>query len=170
MLCQHCGKNQATTHIKSMVNGKYTEYMLCSDCAKEMGYADMFTSFDSDFNSLLGSFFSNALPERSGATRCSLCGSSYNDITSTGKVGCANCYDTFYSELMPTIRRVHGNTEHCGKRPNVFKTKEKSEQAANPEKSPIDDLKAKMEAAIKEQNFEEAARLRDEIKNLEGTK
>ena len=42
MLCQNCGKNPATTHIKTIVNGKLTEYDLCSECAREMGYNNFF--------------------------------------------------------------------------------------------------------------------------------
>ena len=39
MLCQHCQKNEATTHVKTMINGEYAEYRLCSECAGELGYS-----------------------------------------------------------------------------------------------------------------------------------
>ncbi len=165
MLCQHCQKNQATTHVKSIVNGEYTEYMLCNECAKEMGYTSLWSDMQGDFSSLLGSFFSNALPERTQATRCSKCKSSYNDIANSGKVGCAECYETFYSQLLPTVRKVHGNTEHCGKRPKVF---EKPSEDNIPDKSESVVLKKELEKAVEEQNFEKAAELRDKIKELEG--
>ena len=95
MKCQKCGKNQATTHIKTVTNGEYAQYELCSQCAKEMGYTNIFSDMENEFSSLLGSFFGNALPARSQATRCETCGSTYNEIAKSGHVGCANCYDIF---------------------------------------------------------------------------
>lgn len=165
MLCQHCQKNRATTHIKTMINGEYAEYMLCPECAHELGYDTAFGDFAADFGGLLGSFFSNALPAFSGATRCKGCGSTLNDIKNTGKVGCADCYDTFYNELMPTIRKVHGNTEHLGKRPDAIEYTTEDE----PERpNDIDKLKAELKQAIADENFERAAQLRDEIREQEG--
>lgn len=178
MLCQHCGKNEATTHVKSIVNGEYTEYMLCPECAKEMGYTSLWSDMQSDFSSLIGSFFSNALPERTGAVRCSKCSSSYNDIANSGKVGCAHCYETFYNQLLPTVRKVHGNTEHCGKSPKKLK-KDNVESSSNNEKEldinaqsqkEIENLREQLSKAIEVQDFEKAAELRDKIKEMEGEK
>ena len=169
MLCQHCNHNEATTHVKTNINGKVTEYMLCADCAKEMGYGNLFSDFHTDFNSLLGSFFSSALPAGTGATRCPVCHSSYSDIAESGKVGCAMCYETFFDELMPAVRRVHGNTEHTGKRPKVFSSpKEIKEEKVQQSESKVDQLKAELDEAIKTQNFERAAEIRDELKGMEG--
>ena len=166
MLCQHCQKNEATTHVKTMINGEYAEYRLCPECAHEMGYDAMFPDFTADFGGLLGSFLSAALPARSGATHCKLCGSTMNDIKKTGKVGCAECYDTFFSELMPTIRSIHGNTEHIGKRPVIeYETVEDAKPADSGDS--LADLKAQLKKAIEDENFERAAELRDKIKEME---
>ena len=166
MLCQKCKVNEANTHVKSVVNGHYEEYMLCSECAKSMGYTNMLSDFNSDFNSILGSFFSNALPERSQTTRCNVCGSTYHDIQKSGYVGCSNCYDVFLSELMPSIRRMHGNTTHCGKKPSAVEPAKEVVETKNE----IAELKAELENAIKEQNFELCSELRDKIKEMEGSK
>lgn len=169
MLCQKCKKNEANTHVKSVVNGNYEEYMLCSECAKEMGYTNLWSDMSSDFGSILGSFFSNALPARSETTRCKTCGSTYHDIAKSGQVGCADCYELFLSELMPSIRRIHGNTTHCGKRPG-FALKEGTKADEVNIESEIDVLKNKLQKAIEEQNFELAAELRDKIKEKEESK
>ncbi|MBQ8860545.1 MAG: UvrB/UvrC motif-containing protein [Ruminococcus sp.] len=169
MLCQKCKKNEANTHVKSVVNGNYEEYMLCSECAKEMGYTNLWSDMSSDFGSILGSFFSNALPARSETTRCKTCGSTYHDIAKSGQVGCADCYELFLSELMPSIRRIHGNTTHCGKRPGFARKEETKADEVNIE-SEIDVLKNKLQKAIEEQNFELAAELRDKIKEKEESK
>ena len=167
MLCQHCKKHEATTVVKTMINGQYTEYRLCPDCAHELGYDTMFPDFAADFGGLLSSFFSNALPAVSGATHCKSCGSTLNDIKRTGKVGCADCYETFFSELLPTIRSVPGNTEHKGKRPgDVAYTVSEEQTEENADK--LAQLKTQLKQAIEKENFERAAQLRDEIKELEG--
>ena len=167
MLCQHCQKNEATTHVKTMINGEYAEYRLCPECAHEMGYDSMFPDFTADFGGLLGSFLSAALPARSGATHCKLCGSTMNDIKKTGKVGCSECYDTFFSELMPTIRNVHGNTEHIGKRPVIEYETVEDDKPEKQEDKKLESLKAELKQAIEDENFERAAELRDKIKELE---
>ena len=168
MLCQHCQKNEATTHIKTNINGKIAEYRLCSECAQELGYGGMFPDFTADFGGMLGSFLSAALPARSGAARCPECGSTMNDIKKIGKVGCANCYDLFFSELMPTIRSIHGNTEHIGKHPVIEYTENHEDQKPTDEKrDKIESLRAELKQAIEDENFERAAQLRDEIKNQE---
>ena len=170
MKCQKCGKNQATTHIKTVTNGEYAQYELCSQCAKEMGYTNIFSDMENEFSSFLGSFFGNALPARSQATRCESCGSTYNEIAKTGHVGCANCYDIFGDQLMPSIRRMHGNTTHCGKVPHSIEYTQVKDVTVEevPKKTDVEVLKEQLQKAIKDQNFEKAAELRDKIKEMEG--
>lgn len=174
MKCQKCGMREATTHIKTVTNGEYAQYELCSECAKEMGYTNIFSDMENEFSNFLGSFFENALPARTQATRCESCGSTYNEIAKSGHVGCPDCYETFWDQLLPSIRRIHGNTSHCGKIPHGLEYTEikensqaENEDAKNP-KTKIKSLKAELEKAVKEQNFEKAAELRDKIKELEG--
>lgn len=168
MKCQKCGNNNANTHVKTIVNGEITEYELCSDCAKKMGYINVFGDMESEFSNFLGSFFGNALPARTQATHCDFCGSTYSDIVKTGQVGCANCYEVFESLLLPSIRRIHGNTTHCGKNSKLIEKKVAKKQVEKTEKERVQELNIELEKAIKEQNFEYAAELRDKIKGMEG--
>lgn len=167
MKCQKCGANNANTHIKTIVNGEFKEYDLCSECANQMGYTNVFGDIENEFSNFLGSFFGNVLPARTQATRCEFCGSSYSDIAKSGHVGCANCYDIFGEQLLPSIRRIHGNTAHCGK--NSGKADKQSDKPKKETKEQkIEKLKSELDKAIKEQNFEYAAELRDKIKEMEG--
>ncbi len=167
MKCQKCGANNANTHVKTIINGEFREYDLCSECAHKMGYTNVFADMDNEFAGLLGSFFTNVLPARTEATRCEFCGSTYPDIAKTGQVGCANCYTLFADRLYPSIRRIHGNTTHCGK--NSGRTAAKQPKAAEMTKEEkIAELKTQLEQAVGEQNFEHAAELRDKIKEMEG--
>ena len=167
MKCQKCGANNANTHVKTIINGEFKEYDLCSDCAKKMGYTNIFGDIDNEFSSFLGSFFGNALPARTQATRCDFCGSTYSDITKSGHVGCAHCYDIFKDQLLPSIRRIHGNTTHCGKNSRLAENKKTAQSEKPTKEDKIKLLNAELDKAIKEQNFEYAAELRDKIKGLE---
>lgn len=161
MKCQKCNANNATTHIKTVINGELREYDLCTECAQKMGYTSLFGGMESDFSNFLGSFFGNVLPARTQATRCEFCGSSYSEIAKSGHVGCAKCYEIFADQLYPSINRIHGNTTHCGKN---SKLKSKAEPT---KEDKLKKLKAELEKAISEQNFEYAAELRDKIKEME---
>ena len=86
-------------------------------------------------------------------------------LQKTGHVGCADCYDVFGDELFPLIRRIHGNTTHCGK--NSDRTVQKAEKHEPTKEEKIAQLKNELDAAVKEQNFERAAELRDTIKGME---
>ncbi len=167
MKCQKCGANNANTHVKTIINGEFKEYDLCSECAHKMGYTNVFADMDNEFSNLLGSFFGNVLPARTQATRCEFCGSTYSEIAKTGQVGCANCYKLFADQLYPSIRRIHGNTTHCGKNSGRAAAAEKKPAEMTKEEK-LADMKKQLDAAVKEQNFELAAELRDKIKETEG--
>ena len=164
MKCQHCNHNEATTHIKKNVNGNVTEMHLCSDCARELGVKEEFSP-ESFFNdTFFGNFLGAGVPAMnilSGIDHCEYCGSTFNDIVKSGRVGCANCYSKFEDRLQPTITKMHGNAKHIGK--NVTYTEEKE---AEPEISELDKLKNDLKLAIKEQRFEDAAVLRDKINEM----
>lgn len=166
MLCQNCGKNEATTHIKQIVNGDMAESHLCSDCANHLGYTDMFSGFNLNLSEFFGGLLGDMLPslKQGNVKRCEKCGCSFDDIVRDGKVGCADCYRTFYDKLLPSIQRIHGKINHTGKIGTGVNEKEKIETA----EEKIAKLKSQMDEAVKTQNFELAAQLRDEIKALEG--
>ena len=117
MLCQNCGKNEATTHIKQIINGDMAESHLCSECAAHLGYSDMFSGFGLNLSELFGGFLGDMTPSMSsiGTKRCAKCGTSFDEIVRDGRVGCADCYRTFYDRLLPSIQRIHGKIKHNGK-------------------------------------------------------
>ncbi len=163
MLCQKCGKYAATTHIKTVINGKATEQNLCGYCAANGGYA----SFGNNtFSNLLASMLgqSTAISNTQISGKCSCCGATFADISKTGKVGCSNCYTEFGEELLPYLKRIHGSLNHVGKTigPKELIMVENANQ--------VDKLKAKLASLVAAENYEEAARVRDEIKRLEGEK
>ena len=116
MLCQSCGKKTATTHIKTIVNGKLTQYHLCADCAKMKGYGNIFQDWSFSFGNMLGGLLGTTIQEEE-ILRCEKCGASFEEISKTGKIGCAHCYEIFRRKLAPVIQRIHGTTQHKGKVP-----------------------------------------------------
>jgi protein arginine kinase activator len=147
LFCESCGKNSVTTHVKTIVNGELTEYSLCTECARKLGYT-----------SLLGGFYRETSP--TDAVSCKCCGSTFEDIARSGKVGCSECYHTFYERLIPLIQRVHGNAKHRGKVPGG------SALQAKPQ-GQLSVMRRELREAIEAENFEYAVTLRDRIKLLE---
>jgi len=150
MLCERCGKNKATVHAVKTLNGVTREEHICADCASKAGIFDT--------GVLLGSLFSTG---RGVKKVCSNCGCTYEDFSRTGLVGCSECYKEFSNELMPVLRRMHGNAKHVGNAPA-----EVSEQLEKEHK--IDELRERLKEAIEKEDFENAAVLRDEINALKG--
>ena len=168
MLCQNCGKNEATTHIKQIINGDMAESHLCRDCASHLGYSDMFSGFGLNLSELFGGFLGDVKPATASpsAPVCPKCGSSFNEIVRSGRVGCADCYRTFYDKLLPSIQRIHGKIKHSGKTVTASETISQPSVETKAEK--IEKLKLQMNQAVEKQEFEAAAKIRDEIKALEG--
>lgn len=163
MLCDKCGKNIATTHIRSVVNGKKAEKHLCAECAAKEGIGELGNmGLDSMLASMFGDALSRDLP--GAQLRCKCCSSTFADIAKTGKAGCPECYKTFYNELLPYLKRVHGSVKHIGKAPH-YKAEEESQTADT-----LSELKEELKKLVSEEKFEQAAEVRDRIKELEAGK
>jgi protein arginine kinase activator len=171
MLCDNCGVNEATTHIKRIVNGQTTQMHLCSKCAAKMGYGSIFGSFLTDLLSSVAPM----LP-RTNELRCKGCNSSFEEIAESGMMGCEQCYETFADRLAPSINRIHGRNRHIGKKgfASTLSKKSPAQGAEDKNKSAeltaderIADLKKQMDDAVSKQEYEKAAQLRDMIKDLE---
>ena len=162
MLCENCLKRDATTHIKQVENGIAKNLHLCSECARSLGYSDILGGLGINLSELFTSIFgdnSTLLSDR--VERCENCGSSFNDIIKSGAVGCSACYRKFYNNLVPSIERIHGKVRHNGKVPvNIHEKKQITKEEI------LERLNREMDEAVKNQNFEEAAVLRDKIRVL----
>lgn len=170
MLCQNCSKREATTHIKRVVNGEATEAHLCQECAAKLGYDNIFDNFSLSLPDIFSSFFGDSAMALAGTKtdRCEKCGCSFDDIIKTGMVGCADCYDRFFDKLTPSIQRIHGRTRHAGSVPTGTVTQQAKKEETTEDK--IAALEAEMKKAVDSQNFEQAAVIRDRIKELKGVK
>jgi len=163
MVCNVCGTNEATIHLTEIVNDQMVEIHLCESCAQEKG-----TEFKAHFNvSDLLSGLKDLAAEVAGGektlTKCPNCGLSYEEFGRTGRLGCAECYEAFAKLLLPLIKRVQHSTQHVGKRPSRLSTPPPPARPA----SDLKELQNRLQKYIQEEAFEEAARIRDQIKQLE---
>ena len=156
MKCERCGQREATSVFTQTVNGTSKTVHLCSQCAQEQMMSGWFHDFG--LGNFMGLSHNSYAPH--AEKRCPNCGTSLEEIRQTGLVGCAKCYETFAPELSGTIERIHGASAHVGKIPSTSRTAVQLEGR-------ISELKTRMAKAVADQNFEQAAALRDQIRDLE---
>ncbi len=165
MLCSHCNKREATFHYKTVSNGKASEMHLCSECAHELGFAEKYSELFGDnmnVNSILNQFFalSGKKPVQDSMLKCPECGMDFATFNSTGLMGCGNCYDVFADAVETMMQRTQGATSHNGKISGPD-----SEEIIKQNK--LEGLKESLKKAILEEKYEDAAKLRDEIRAME---
>ncbi len=164
MKCQKCGKNTATTHITQVINGNKTEMYLCGPCAEES--QDLFPfkhGTDQEFENLFKGFWGvptlSGKASSQGAKKCNVCGTTERELLRYGKPGCSKCYTAFSDYFLRPLKEIHGSTKHSGKIPSRSGKGMKTEME-------IEGLQSKLNEAVINQNFEDAAVLRDKIKLL----
>ena len=167
MLCDECSKNKATVHLTEIINDQITKLNLCEACAKEKGSSVEQHFGIADLLSALSDIEPPATAT-SGATgkgKCPHCGLTYEDFKKVGRLGCSECYTTFRASLSPLLKRIHGSQQHLGKAPDPQLLKEA--QANSKIHEELEATKAELQKAVKREEFEEAAALRDKVKFLE---
>lgn len=171
MICQECKQKPATLHFTKIINGEKTEVHLCEKCSQgksEILMIDASSNFsissilagllniDQSITSTQQSSFVNG-----NDIRCDHCHMSYAQFARVGKFGCSSCYQAFNKQIEPILKRLHsGNSTHIGKIPkriggNISLRKK------------IEDLKQALQISILQEEFENAAEIRDEIRSLE---
>lgn len=160
MLCDLCNKNQATVHLTEIIDDEISELHLCEECARKKS-----VQMEQQFGiaDLLAGLAEFGKPEEKAEAdfKCSNCGLSYQDFKRVGRLGCSECYSTFRKYLLPLLKKIHGSTQHLGKAPYKIAV------AGSKKKIPLEELRMRLKEAVGNEEFEEAARLRDKIKELE---
>ena len=159
MQCCVCKEKPATVHLTQIVGDKMQKLDLCEDCAKAKGVNDPAGFALADL--MLGLGASQEIEQSSGGveTKCPRCGFSQADFKKSGRLGCPECYKTFAEGLEGLLKTIHKGTRHEGKVPEALRaTREQSDR--------LKLLQKKLAKAIEQENFEEAAQLRDEIKQV----
>ena len=173
MICDFCKKNKATIHLIRVQNDNVEKVNICAECAGDFSFFSE-DDFYKDLTKILYKIFKadegqpNGIQELKNLKNleirknrsCSFCGMDLKNIKKLGKMGCPNCYSEFKNILLPIIKAIHKNIEHKGKIPENTTGQIKLEKS-------IRDLRNRLKREIFVENFEEAARIRDEIRQLE---
>ena len=161
MICEKCMKRQATVHMQQITAGQKTEIHLCQECAGQFDSPFSFEQFLEGLLNVFGGMTENVSPQKPEIKNpCPICGLLYDDFKRTGKLGCAECYQTFRREMDPILKNIQGSNRHEGKFPHKA-------GAGMLNRRKIDKLKVELSKAIEEEEYENAASLRDQIRELE---
>jgi protein arginine kinase activator len=166
MLCQNCQKNSATVHVTEILQEggaaepATSEQHLCEVCAQTMDLPHTAPASKPkvDVWKLLQISAQNTRKKTS--LTCSECGMSLDEFRKKGRLGCAKDYEVFKSHIVDLLERVHGARSHMGRVPGTSDAELVRVQR-------MSDLRQKLETAVREEAYESAARLRDELKALE---
>ena len=169
MRCDRCD-NEATIQIHIIENGEDPQTInLCETCAQNMMFQNFsnedneeYQYFQDHLKKLVGVFFNEPQTRTESPDdqkKCSFCGSSFSDITKTGRFGCDHCYTEFYEQAKESLRMTQGATAHTGDVPEDFGEIKQIQDE-------IQRKKEKMQELILLEDYETAAILRDEVKEL----
>lgn len=160
MDCQGCHSKKATVHLTEIVGNKEKrELHLCEACAQQQqGSSGM------EIMGLISQAFGPAAKPASpeaAEVKCGECGLSYSEFRSRGRLGCPSCYEVFRSALEPLLEKIHGHGRHVGKAPGGPPAADRSREKH------LVALRRQLQAAVKDENYELAAKLRDELRRAE---
>lgn len=176
MKCDICKKNEASIHIQEVINNNIKTLHICEECSKAYGFKngilnigynlmDFFEKFDpfkineDSKEPIKKDKIKKIAIEDESIIKCLECGTSYDEFLEKGKFGCSFCYTAFKDQIKPVIRRIHGKITHKGKVPEKYKQTIKI-------MNHLKILNNRMKIAVKKENFEKAAQIRDEIQKV----
>ena len=160
MQCCVCKEKPATVHLTQIVGEKMQKLDMCEECAKAKGVNDPTSFAMADL--MLGLGASQELdPSAIGAElKCARCGFSQADFKKSGRLGCPECYQVFAEGLEGLLKTMHKGTRHTGKSPEALR-----QSRDNAER--LKTLQKKLAKAVASEDFEQAAKVRDELKQLD---
>jgi protein arginine kinase activator len=148
MKCEICEKRDATVYFKQVVNGDARELHVCAECAAKNGFDMQSPIALTDF--LFGAGEPAAAATGDAESRCPGCGLALRALRKSSRAGCDRCYESFADEMAGMLEAMQGADKHTGKTPS------RARQA-----SELEGVRKALAQAVRKEDFEEAARLRD---------
>ncbi len=174
MLCEKCKKRDATVHLTEVIKNVKTEIHLCEWCAKDFGLNSNLSNFSLSVPDMLTFLDIEEVGDVEDCRVCSTCGMTYMDYKKVGKLGCSDCYHYLKPALDSVICGFHGEEKHVGKVPLKYVDVEspkrvllaKDENRKGKEHN-TGELRKRLDAAVKDERYEDAARFRDALREIE---
>lgn len=160
MRCERCGEREAVVHLHQVAGGEVTKVHLCERCAAEQGIAVVEAVAKTPLGQLVAALEKPGEGGEAVPAACPACGATLDDFRTTGRLGCAECWQAFAGPLRGLLRRLHGATHHRGEQYLA------AAGAGADVEALVRDLRARLQAAVAEENFELAAELRDRLQGL----
>ena len=160
MKCEICGARKAVIHIQQVIGKERVDLHLCEECALERGISGEGEHVELSISGMLNGLLDiGDLKDRKN-TVCPQCGSTWESIQKREKLGCAECYGTFSREIRFLLDKMGAQSTHKGKLPKSLNTYKRYL---------VDVVKLKdgLREALKKEDYEKAARIRDRIRELE---
>ena len=182
MLCEHCKMREATVKYVEVIGGVRSEHNLCAQCASKLDIGQYSALFDGEFplgkllSGLLGVEDTEETEGRYAGVVCPTCKTTYEDFVKDSQFGCPDCYSVFDPLISENIKHLQGSERHVGKRPGKPSydsglekndgREKKDEECRISREEQIRLLQARLRDAVRREEFEDAAALRDQIKKL----
>jgi len=174
-VCQVCKKARATVHLTEIdaENAEPTEMHLCENCARDSGTAQKASpaaAASMSFTTSLIELHKKKAGSAAGQNQvCPECGMTYQEFRVKGRFGCTTCYDAFATGLVSLLEKVHGASEHAGPPPPERIEEAEVEEGAGVTalRHELVELRRQLRSVVDEEEYEEAARLRDRISEVE---
>jgi protein arginine kinase activator len=169
MRCEKCKKNESSVHLTEIIRGVKSEVHLCEQCAKEIGLNSKLSNFSlavPDFITFLNDDLTSNYQDNSNQPMCRNCGTTLSELKNSRKVGCSSCYSYFRDQLSSAL--YFADTSHIGKKPSNKIDIDTLNLPESPEFSEeVTLLRIQLSKAVDNEEYEQAALLRDKIKELE---
>ena len=191
MLCQNCNKNEANVKYTEIVNGEKKEMMLCEECSHKLGVDNISFNMPIDFSSFFGGLLEDEmynnqefmpLFQKVKELKCDNCNMTYDEFINQGKFGCPQCYNVFSSKIDNVLKRLHGSNMYLGRKAlkstiENNNNEEKISEVSKPlsesknnktikNENKLEKLQKDLKEAIADERYEDAAKIRDEIKKI----
>lgn len=157
LLCQFCTTNPATIHFTEIHDGKKRELHVCEECANEKGIGS-----GAQIPTMLVDLLEGVKRSASGnEPSCPRCGITFSEFRTKGRFGCPNDYAVFAEALEPLLDKIHGAHQHTGRLPRGQRS------VSTDLHDRLLRLRRALQESVQTENYEDAARLRDEIREVE---
>jgi len=172
MECTFCPGNQATCHLSKLVNAKSIDVHVCEKCIPQLsqkdlvdfdvwasvsklaaskGQEDPAAAVENEIKEISAKSLLIPTPTPAVSNKCPTCGFTSEDVRKTGRLGCGDCYGVFAGLLQDVLNDCQKGTRHAGKVPKTFRKPSRKK------------LQEALDSAVGKEQFEEAARIRDEL-------